>query len=235
MPHVFDSKLASPQRTLVLNGVVTLLGKLLRTANPAAYLQAVIPYGSVVRSWTDDSGTDDLMKALNGRGPAIAVALGDRTTTPVATGGFHFKAELEVLVYHYNNHQRGQLEGRHTIDAAGVAANTADPGIHVMLEHAEELIVGQRCGINQATPGATSIKQVRPEREEELRTDERGTLWLQTYKVTLARTINENRSVSQMLDSIRWRTAIDANEVKLPNAPIKEGTIDAYRDNLPPP
>ena len=234
MPHAFDTSLASPQRTLVLNGIVSLLNKLLRTANPAAYLQAVIPYGSVVRSWTDDSGTDDLMKALNGRGPAIAVALGDRTSKPVATGGFHYQAELEVLVYHYNNNQRGLLDGRLAIDAAGVAANTADPGIHVMLEHAEELIVGQRCGINQATAGATSIKQVRPEREEELRTDERGTLWLQTYKVALARTINEHRTVTQMLDSIRWRTAIDPLEVKLPAAPTKEGTLDAYRDNLPP-
>jgi hypothetical protein len=222
--HVFDTNLAAPQRTLVMDGVVRLLAGLL-IAN-GGYLANVVPFGAVVRSWTDVDGVELLRKSLLGQTPAIAVALGGRSSKPKGTGGFVNEAELELLVYFASNNMGDLAIGRQMIDAAGVLANTNDPGLHVMLEHAEELIVGQRCG------ASTTIKQVRADREEELHTSDDLTLWLQTYQITLVRTINQYRDVTQLLTSLRFRTIQEVGEVNLPNAPTKGSTIDANRDGL---
>lgn len=203
MAHAFDTGLARPQRTLVRNGAVTLLSGLLRTNG--GYLRAVLPWGGVIRGFTDVKGVDDLWKALLGRAPAIAIAVNDRTSEPAGIGGFNFKSELELVAYHYSNHPRSLTAGRMEIDAAGLASDTADPGLDVMLEHAEELLVGQRCG------ASATVKQVVPTREEELLTDEGLTLWAQRYSVTLHRQINEYRGVTALLAELR--TNVRASDV----------------------
>jgi hypothetical protein len=225
VPHAFDSKLAAPQRTLILNGVVSLLASL---KLPTGYLASVVPFGAVIRSYTDADGIKMLYEALLGQTPAIAVALGNRSSKP-AGSGFHHVAEIDLLLYFASNNMRDLAKGRLLIDDSGTAANTADPGLHVMMEHAEELVIGKRCGVSN------TIKQIRPDREEELATLDDMTIWLQTYQVTVARSINEHRSVTQILDSIRFRTTQEDGEVKLPAAKTKETTVDVYRDDLPPP
>jgi hypothetical protein len=94
MSHNFDTGLGGAQRTLIRNGAVFLLAGLLKTAG--GYLQAVIPWGGIVRGYTDDQGIDELAIALEGRSPAIAIALGDCTLEPVGIGGFNFTGEIEL-------------------------------------------------------------------------------------------------------------------------------------------
>lgn len=202
MAHTFDTGLARPQRTTLRNGAVTLLAGLRR---PAGYLQAVIPWGGVVRGFTDDLGIDQLWKALMGRAPAIAVSLGDRANEPAGMGGFNGKGPIELLVYFYSNHLRELEAGRLSQDAVALANDVADPGLDVMLEHAEELLVGQYVGTNK------TIKQIALRREEELRTENGFTLWVQRYAVEITRTINPHRGLTQMLEELR--TVIRPSEV----------------------
>jgi len=222
--HAFDTGLAAPQRTLVLNGVITLLSAL---KLPTGYLAAVVPFGAVIRSYTDTDGIKMLYEALSGQTPAIAVTLGNRSSKPAGSGGYHAMCELELLLYFASNNMRDLAKGRLLIDDSGTAANTADPGLHVMMEHAEELVVGQRCGVSD------TIKQIRSDRQEELATLDDMTLWIQTYQVTLTRSINEYRGITQLLESLRVRTTQEDGENELPTAAIKDTTIDAYRDDLP--
>jgi hypothetical protein len=226
MAHAFDTALASPQRTIILNGAITLLSGL-KIAN-GGYLANVVPFGAVVRSYTDEDGVNMLYEALVGQTPAIAVALGTRSTKPAGAGGFNWLGEIELFLYFASNNMRDLATGRMLIDPVGTASDTADPGLHVIMEHAEELVIGQRLG------ASNTIKQIRPDREEELATRDDLTLWLQTYQITTTRSIKEWRTVTQLLESIRWRTTQEDGEAELPNAATKETTIDAYRDDLPP-
>jgi hypothetical protein len=194
MPHVFDTGLAQPQRTIIVQSAVTLLAGLKR---PAGYLNAVIDWGGVIRSYADDEGIDELWTALQGRNPAIAISLGDRVGHAGGLGGHKHVDELELLVYFMNIHPRSLEIGRQTLDAIGAASNTSDPGLHVMLAHAEELLVGQRCG-NTAV-----IKQIRFAREVEVRTRNGFTLWCQHYAITADTQIRPFRTVTQMLHDIR--------------------------------
>lgn len=194
MAHAFDTSLASAQRTLIRNGAVTLLSGLLR---PAGYLAAVIPWGGIVRGYTDEDGIGILWEALAGRAPAIAIALGDAVISHSTIGGFNFTAQLELVAYHYSSNPRDMESGRLSIDVAGLANSAADPGLDVMLEHASELLIGQRCG------ASATIKQIVPTREEELFTEHGLTLWAQRYSVTIARKINAYRSISQLVEEFR--------------------------------
>lgn len=195
MAHAFDTGLTRAQRTLIRAGAVSLLAPLLRSAG--GYLQAIIPWGGVVRSYQDLEGIDLLWAAFNGRAPSVAIALGDRVPSPAGMGGFNFTSKLELVAYHYSNHPRDLESGRLEIDVAGLAANTADPGLDVMMEHVEELLIGQRCG------ASATIKQIRPTREEELRSENGYSLWAQRYEVQVERTINPNRGISQLITEFR--------------------------------
>lgn len=214
MSHSFDTGLTRAQRTLIRNGPVTLLSGLLRSNG--GYLNAVIPWGGVVRSYTDDAGISELWAALLGRAPSIAIAVGDRALHPAGMGGFNFKGEVELVLYHYSNHPRDLELGRLEIDAAGLAADTFDPGLDCQMEHAEELLIGQYAnGANSPT-----IKQIVPTREEELRTENAFTLWAQRYQVTVARSINPLRGLTQILDELRTSVRVsDAPLLVIANSP----------------
>ncbi len=226
MPHVFDTGLDAPVRTVILAKAVDLLAGLKR---PTGYLAAVMPWGGVIRSWMDREGVDLLFETLSGSAPAIAVALGDCASQPAGAGGFTFKEELELLLYHASNNMRDVTMGRMTIDSVGLAANADDPGLHVAMAHAKELVVGM-----YASPTKhPAIKQIRPDREEELTTRDDVTIWLQTYRITLSTTIKQNRTVTQLLESIRVRTTQEDGEAKLPDPATSPTTVDTHLDNLP--
>lgn len=228
--HVFDTALAKPIRTIVMEGAIAALTPLLKTEG--GYLHAVLPYGGVVRSWTDVDGCELLYKTLEGQAPAIAVALGGRDDKPAGVGGYGMLGELEVLIYHVSDHARDLVSGRQIIDDVGVSSVNEDPGLHIIMEHARELLVGQRFGV-AGVPNA-QIKQVRPEREDELLTRENLTVWLQTYRLTISQSVKQYRDATQLLDSIRVRTTQEDGEATLPSAATKPTTIDAYTDDLPP-
>jgi len=217
-----DTGLDKPQRTIVQDGVVALLARLLRSNG--GYLRTVAPYGGVVRSSQDEEGVSLIVEAVGQQCPAILVALGDRVSQRKGSTKFHGSSELEILVYHVSNHARSMTSGRQIADVQAIASASKDPGLHVIMEHTEELLVGQRVTPNQ------SVKQILPEREEELFTRPDITVWLQTYRVELVRTINRFRDVTQLLESIGWRTHFEAGEVDQPDPPTKPGTVDAITD-----
>jgi len=191
--HAFDTRAPKPARTLIQQGAVALLAGLKR---PTGYLVDVIAFGAVVRTPRDEDGIAMLVDAIAGRAPSIAIATGDRASEPQGIGGFGVKSQIELLVYFASSHARNQQLGRQEIDVTGTASDQADPGLHVMLEHASELLIGQRCG------GHTSIKGIRPDHEGELVTTPAVTIWLQTYQITLSQNVNEWRNATQLLESI---------------------------------
>lgn len=224
MAHSFDTHLASAQRTLIRAGAVSLLSGLL-VAN-GGYLQAVIPYGGIVRGYTDEIGLELLKEAFQGRAPAIAIALGDCSLSPAGIGGYNFTGELELVAYHYSNHPRNVELGRLEPDVAALASDTADPGLDIVMEHTMELLIGQRCG------ASASIKQIRPSREEELRTENGFSLWAQRFDITVTRNINKNRTITQLITEFRSnvRTS-DAPTTVISASPVgatEAGTVATY-------
>lgn len=224
MAHQFDTGLAVAQRTAIQHGMVALLSGLKRSSG--GYLIDVIPWGSVVRSYTDEDGATELVDAM-GRTPSVAIATGDAYFEPSGIGGYRAKKTIDVLVYIASGHKRGHQAGRQTIDVVGQADTTADPGLHIIMEHVMQLMIGQRTA-------NSSIKQIRPDREEELYTSAPVTIWVQTYKVEARTNISEFRTVTQLLESIHWRTAIDPNEVNRPAPATDPASIDVDSDNLDP-
>lgn len=220
--HVFDSGAPKPARTLLQQGAVAILAPLKR---PTGYLADVVPFGATVRSYTDELGAELLIKALN-RTPAIAVATGTRSNYDRAVGARMAVSTCELLVYFATQHSRDLQRGRQEIDSAALSDSSADPGLHVMMEHATELLLG-------AFPATTTtIKQIWSDREEELMTTPAITVWLQTYYVKIQSYAGgkEWRTAEQLLESIHWRTSTNPAEPNRPAAAETSTTIDADTD-----
>lgn len=225
MAHRFDTGASTPQRTRIRRGAVSLLEGLTR-AN-GGYLMNVFPWGGIVRVYTDVDGISALVNAM-GKGPSIAVAVGDLSSNIKTIGGYNEWGETDLLVYFASNNIRNQQIWRHEADVTATANDMADPGLDVMMEHAKELLIGQRAG----APG-NDIKQIRPVSQRELVTEEAVTIWVQEYQITTLTQISEFRTVTQLLDSIRFRAATNPAEVPLPApASFPTTTIDLNQDNL---
>lgn len=223
MAHSFDSGSTKPQRTRIQQGALSILSGLRKSEG--GYLLALEPFGAVVTNKDDDVGAAQLVSVLT-KMPAVAVALGDRTSEVKGMGGYAEMGEIELLIYVASSNARNMEIGRQMIDGTGLASNTADPGLHIILDHVKELLIGQYPDMGK------DIKQVRPFLEQALYSSTAMTVWLQTYKVTVDTRISEWRTVKQLLTSIRFRAAVDPTEVHLPAAATKTQTIDVNTDNL---
>lgn len=222
--HTFASGLEQPQRTVMQLAAVTLMSALKRSAG--GYLQEVRATGVVARTWTDEPGIEMLMRAMN-RTPAIAVATGTAEFRSTGIGGKQWMANCELLLYIMTQHQRDLQDGRQQSDVVALANNQADPGLHVIMEHARELLIGQY------PSQSSTIKQIRPTSEEELTTRPEGTIWLQTYRVELFQRGGgspEFRTAAQLLESIAWRVTTDPDEVIPPAAAVSAASVDAELD-----
>lgn len=224
MAHRFDTGAQRPQRTRIQQGAVALLSGLKKSNG--GYLVEVVPFPFTLHR---DSQADDVAQfvAALGRAPSIAIALGDRDSKVTGIGGYGEMGEIEVHAYFSSNNARSQQVGRQETDAAGLANDQADPGLHVILDHAKELLIGQRCG-----GAGTDIKQVRPHLERQIINEQQITIWEQVYKVSVMVQISEFRTASQLLESLRFRTAILASEVHLPATKIDHATVDINVDDL---
>ena len=223
MSHVFDTGAATPQRTRIQRGAISLLSGLKKSNG--GYLVEVMPFAFTLKPTTAGDDVAQFVNALS-RAPSIAVAVGDRKSEIKTLGGYADWGEIELLVYFSSNNARNQQLGRMELDTAGAADDHADPGLHIVMEHAKELLLGQRLD------SGTDIKQVRPFMEEEVCTLQPITIWLQTYKVTVLTQLSEFRTVTQLLESIRFRAAINPAEVHLPATKIDHGTVDINVDDL---
>lgn len=201
MSHAYDTGLALPYRTLVRHQVLALLAPLLK-AN-GGFLPAVLPLPGTLRSYEGGDGVNQLYTTLLGRSPAIAVVCGDRRQERASVSGFRNLSELEVHLYFVNNSMRS-LMARVEADVVSTgdpnaqppiaASDTADPGLEVTMELAEELLTGQSIDTVKGV-----IKQLELVREEGLYTGNQHTIWQQTYQVTVTRSINRNRNIQQRI------------------------------------
>lgn len=229
MAHSFDTGLAAPLRTLLRNGAITLLAPLLKTAG--GYLAAVVPWGGIIRGYTDEDGIALIDQVMLGRVPSVAIALGDESLAPSGGTNFTYKGALEMDAYFYARNLRSITEGRTSIDAVGAADDTADPGLDVMMDHVRELLVGARAG------SVPAIKQIRPRSADELRTEDSFTLWVQRYEVTLDVQINRNRGISQLIHEFRTNVrAADGVAITLaasPTGATELANVATYTTTLP--
>lgn len=222
--HRFDTSKTVPQRTRIQQGAVQLLSGLKKSNG--GYLVEVMAFPFTLKPTTSNDDAAQFVTALS-RAPSIAVAVGDLEAETTGIGGYGEIGDIELLVYFSSTNARNMQIGRMEIDTAGLADLTADPGLHVVMEHAKELLVGQRAG----APGA-DIKQCRRVREEEVWTAQPITIWLQTYKIRVMTQIAEFRTVTQLLESIRFRAALLASEAHLPAAKTDHATVDIREDDL---
>jgi hypothetical protein len=221
MSHQFDTAALRPQRTRIQQGAVTTLAGLKKSNG--GYLVEVMPFPITLHRDSHPEEVAQFVLALS-RAPSIAVALGDRDSQVRSIGGYSEWGDISVHVYFSSTNARNPQVGRQETDTAGLANDQADPGLHVILDHAKELLIGQRFA------AGTDIKQCRPHMERQLISEQQITIWEQIYKVAVMVQISEFRTVSQLLTSLRFRTAIEPTEVPLPATKIDHATVDINVD-----
>lgn len=190
--HTFDTKLPIPLKQAVIDGVLARLAPLTR-AN-GGYVAALKHTAIAVKGAHDAENVGLLWDVIQGQTPAIAVSLGDMAFEPAGVGGFQYNASLDLHVYLLVNSLRSR-ETRQTGDVVSAASATADPGLFVVDEHVQQLLIG-------ATLKLPYVKGIRPTRVEELDSENDLFLWQQVYTVPLARTIDPDRDVRQLLNEI---------------------------------
>ncbi len=218
MTWTFDTGRTTSQRAEVMSAVIAALQSLRAytdggVAVADGFAHAVLPFGGIVRSYTDEEGIDQLWTLFNGHAPAIAVGLGDKKYKAAGMNGPDkpkFTGDLEVIVYLLNRNNAGLISR-----VAGDGSTATDIGIWAALERIEEKLCGLEVTLATLAPGGETpstltytrkqgkdIKRLVPRMEEELGTTNELTLWKQTYSVEVARSVNHLRAESQALTSV---------------------------------
>ncbi len=218
MTWTFDTGRTTTQRAEVMAGVIAALQSLRAFTDAGAavtdgFVQAVMPFGGVVRSYTDDMGIDQLWTLLQGYAPAIAVGLGEKRLRPIGMNGPSNPkqvGDLEVIVYVLNRNNATLLAR-----LAGDGSTATDVGMWHCLERIEEKLIGLEITTATLAPGGETpsnltytvkpgkdVKKLVLQLEEELATTNELTLWRQLYTIEVARSINHNRALGDRLKSI---------------------------------
>lgn len=200
MAHTFDTGISKAQRTLIRDAIVERLSSLLR--RNGRYVVTIKAHAGIVRSGSEEE-LDMIADTTHGGAPYILVACGKKSYSPKGMDGrrARFEAELEVVVYVCSKNLRGDL-ARLAGDVASAQSDTADPGVEVMLEHVEELLIGfAPTGFAGTDPNAT-IHRLDPVEEDELAIAEDLVIYRQTYSVAVARDLVRAKGISQPLTKI---------------------------------
>lgn len=202
----FEGGLGESTRGIVLSGVCTLLSRLLR-AN-GGYLTAIEPLSLQVDGRGSDEDLAIVYDILKGRQPAICVAIGDGTGF-FAPGDIasRWAYTLEVHVFFVARSLRSHLAA-HTGDATSKADKTADPGLLAMLQHARQLLAGQRPGVNKG-----GAKELRPVDERQLLADQLEEVWKQSYSVVVDETLRPKRDLTQRATKINARHRLSSQSL----------------------
>ncbi|MBA2718929.1 MAG: hypothetical protein H0U52_06780 [Chloroflexi bacterium] len=202
--HVYDTGLGKAQRTLVREAVITALSPLLLQPDGSGrYVRAITTIPRPLRGEGDDNGITMLAKALSGRSPSIAIALGRKTFESADMESVLSRGEIVVSIYACSSNQRSLTDGRLAIDVPGAGSIHADPGIETMLEHIEEQLLGQVLALD----GTCEMRAVE---EDEVFTADDATVWEQTYSVKVERQINPNRGSTALITSIKGNNNLDS-------------------------
>lgn len=194
MAHAFDTGLATPQRTLVRDGVVTALGPLL--LSNGLYLRYIGIFAGTLDGGMGER--EELLDQLQGQAPAVLVALGRKTyeAAGATTQRNRYRGAIAVHVHVASNHMRSR-EARQAGDVVAAASVTKDPGLDTILEHVEELLIGY-----QIPDGNDSVYRLVPEDEDEVWHDNQISIWRQRYTVRVQRNINVYRDAVTLLTEI---------------------------------
>ena len=209
-PYVFDTGAGKSQRQIVLEGVISLLQRL-HVAN-GGYLQAIEPSAIMMRGKFDDENSGYVLDQLQGRAPGVLVTTGDKALHTAGSLPFQWRGTLDVHVYVLVNSLRSRMT-RQTGDVVSAAQPTADPGAFTILEHLEELLIGQRPGGNE---GKTD--ELRPVSETQINVNGEFELWQQTYNLWVPRSINGKRDLTQYLTQINHSSRLAVDATKTPTA-----------------
>lgn len=202
----FDGGHALPYRTITRNKVVELLGPLLRTNG--GFLSTIVKLPGRIDRF-DGERSAQFYGTLLGRQPAIGVACGDRTGQSASVSGNRQLTFLDVHLYFVTSSARS-LIARVEADVVALADASADPGIDVAMQCAEELLIGKHPERPAPAPpagvssehGPGVIRHLEFKREEELASDNQITIWEQVYVVGVPRSIDRTRGVTAKLLSI---------------------------------
>lgn len=202
MAHAFDHGLAKPLRTRVRDAMIGQLAPLLK-AN-GGYLNAVEAFPRTIDGRRDDAAIDQAFELLKGRAPAVFVACGDKSYDPAGMTGYLYQATLTVQVIFLGNSARS-LNSRLAGDVVSAASDTADPGLEVVMEHVEQLLIGRNFSIG------TKVHVLVPASEEEIGTEKSESLWAQTYRIAVSRDVNQHRtpleSITEFMTTWRGKPA----------------------------
>lgn len=176
MAHEFHSGLDAPQRAKVREAVVARLQPLHR--DEGGYLQAIVFWGGDLSSEED---RDDLVELLRGRAPAIAIGMGAGTFTAdgMTLQRNQHRKDIELTVFVATGHLRSR-ETRMTGDVVSAGNVTVDPGLEVMLEQVEDLLIA-------LDPPFATIKPLLPVSEGSVWNAADLLVWAQRYRCTVQR------------------------------------------------
>jgi len=213
--YLFDSGFGLPLRTVVANGILSLLARL-DGAN-GGYLAALEATTVQIRGSQDEETMSILADQLGGRTPAVLVNVGDRDFEP-AGDVKSWKGDLTIQVYVLVNSMQTR-ESRLTGDAESAANPIADPGAYVILEHVLQLLAGQIPGT-----GGTKTKELRPKTERQLWIGDDLDIWEQVYTVQLSNIAPLRRDIGLELKAIETYSRLASQAASDP--PIVETTTE---------
>lgn len=212
MSQRFDSGLPRAQRTLIRRSIVGALGELCRARG--GYLAHVGEMASPVAfGSTDDE--QRIVEALQGKSPAVLVALGERTF-----GGLEreLRGTLLVHVYACSSHARDQL-ARVAGDVASDGSAQADPGLEAIGEHLFERLAG-------ASLPAANADRLRPQREFLAYEGQDYTVLEQVYELLVTTDVNPARDHIEIVTEIA-ASHVDADHPAASPTPSAVTTLEA--------
>jgi hypothetical protein len=209
--HVFDTGASAAQRTRVRDAILQRLLPL-----KALYVRALAPVPMIWQGRADEKGLAMLLEAGMRAAPAVYVGLGRKNYEPGGNEDTEVRGALQVGVYVVSGNQRSLVEGRLSADtvATGIAGDgsdadtTADPGIDIMLEHVEELLIGYQLPVD----GVTVLES---DWEDEIGTFDKVTIWGIHFTIHVERRIDPARGITQLVTEIETGTTPDTS----PNLP----------------
>ncbi len=202
MSQAFDTGLSKSTYAAIRDALVARLELLKRTAAPALYLVSVATVARPMRGQGDEDGLGLVAMALKGQAPSVAVALGRSQVETIGLEAVDGREQIEFSIFVASSHQAGREDGRLYGDAASAASNSADPGIFTMLQHVRELVHGQSLEID-------GVSEPRWSEQDEVFTGDDATIWEQKYTVLAEVSINPDRSVTEVLESIQAQHRLD--------------------------
>ncbi len=191
----YDTGLHRAQRSEIRQALIDRITNALAFSN-GRYLRAVRALPRPLKSDSPEEMTL-VVEMLGTQTPAVLISLGRKTHSAAGMDipAVNFTGDIELAVYVVSANARARTDGRLSTDIAGMSDPKADPGIETILEHLEELLIGQE-------PNIKTVCEIRPKYEDEFATFADLTIWEQRYTLSVERQVNPDRDNDEVLTDI---------------------------------